>query len=153
MPLLANWNDCLAHQQYVDETNKPLLENWGEFVAFAMMLTGQNIITPETLPVIMVRYNCLACASGDKAPFPDLDPTIMEMFYGTTANVTPESDAVFFRRLAKTVRWTYSDYQKKWSSRIPGDPIHNLPERQAGLCKTCPSHHDQSLVHDGERKN
>lgn len=159
MSLNVKWVDTYAFAtgdytedgQVGDGSNPSLLRNWASNVAFAMMSTGIQQLTKENLPIFLVRLNVLQAACGDNTI--GFNPDVYESFVGARTNVTPETDAVFFRRMAKTAVGTAQQYREQWADRIPGDFLHNLKtERlQKGLCLTCKSHHDQSVVHDGEK--
>lgn len=159
MALNVRWADthAFATGDYTEDgkvgdgSNPSLLRNWAEHVAFAMMLTGIQSITKENLPTFVTRFNVLQAASGQRTI--GFLPDIYEAFIGARANVTPETDAAFFRRMAKTAKGTADDYRRQWADRIPGDFLNNeRAERlQKGECLTCPSHHTQDVVHDGER--
>jgi hypothetical protein len=160
MALTVRWADthAFATGDYVEDgkvgdgSNPSLLRNWARHVAFAMMLTGIGRLTKENLPTFITRYNVLEAAAGNNTI--GFDPDVYECFIGASANVADESDAVFFRRMAKTAKGTADDYRRMWEGRKPGDVLHNmkLESLAKGECQTCASHHTQDVVHDGERK-
>jgi len=161
MALTVRWADthAFAVSDYTEDgktgdgSNPSLLRNWAQHVAFAMMFTGIQVLTKENLPTFVTRYNVLEAACGNNTM--GFQPDIYECFVGARTNVTPETDAVFFRRMAQAAKGTADSYRRQWADRIPGDVVHNmkLESLVKGECQTCASHHTQDVVHDGERNN
>lgn len=152
---MAIENDISATHAYAVREENPALLAWERNLTFAVAMCGMTELTKENLGQFMVRQAVLNAACGSSGTL-GFDPTIPECFVGLKVwgrhHPGKETDAQFFRRMAKTAAYTATDLSRAWSERKPGDVLGNLSfaDKILGKCPTCPSHHDQSMTHDGE---
>lgn len=149
--------DVTATKAFADrETNPTLLRNWEFPIAFAMSQVGVTELTEASLPLFMARQAMWYPSFGGKSPFGE-DPTIVEMFLGMKVwgrhSQGQMTDAAFGRHIVGLMKNNVGDLARRYHDRKPGDFLHNmtLEDVIAGKCRTCPSHHTQDYVHDGER--
>lgn len=110
------------------EKNKAL-DSWYERVSMALYFVGLRELTWDNLSTFLIRYNCLMAACGMRSPF-DTDPTVVETFVGITTNVTPETDAQFFRRVAKSAKMTADDLRKQWETESREEKFNERWQRE-----------------------
>jgi hypothetical protein len=156
--MAIEWDPTNTHAARTFEENPALLQNWVFTVAFTMACVGISELTEKNLPTFLTREAMLNASIGENSQF-SFDPAIPECFIGmrvwgrhAQGDLT---DAAFTRSLTQKAKETASRLSRRFEGRKPGDVIGNmkLEDKVAGKCPTCPSHHTQDVVHDGEKSD